>query len=1177
MRPLNPLTLPLRGQILIEASAGTGKTYTIALLFLRLLLEQELAVDEILVVTFTDAAVEELRDRIRKRIREALDVLEGGGPNDPLLHKLLDKAGRNEQTKVLLNDALTRMDEAAVRTIHSFCRRMLQEHAVESGAPFEMELIDSEAVLRTRIIEDFWRQQFYPAGESEAAWVQSQWQEPAALLAGLGGHLEREDVQCLPEISPETLARLEAESTRLFAKVRQHWQQQGEEIASLLRESKKLSRDNKKGYGLERLDSALAQMDRLAEAAESPWLLGKELELFTSSKILDSLQKRSKEAPPEHPFFDLFEQFWQMQEKLLNSRKIAVLVEARDYLRSELARRKQEQNQLGFDDLQTWLAKALGGPEGGELAWRIARRLPVILVDEFQDTDPLQYRIFNAIHAAARQKRRWRAGLFLIGDPKQAIYSFRGADIFTYIQARQDTPPHNRLTMMENHRSSPAMVAAVSRLFEHEAPFLFSKDKIDFPHVKAADKAGQKAFLVDGRPQPALTCLLLPEGQGKKGSQALSKEAAKELAARFCAQEIGSLLTAGQIGEAKIGDKPLSSGDIAVLVRTHVEAELVRRELHALGIASVSGDRDSVFSTQEAKQLRILLTSLSDLSDTSLMRTALAGDLFGWTAERIYDLNENDSAREQIMEAMNRYHKLWLEKGFLAMLQQLLSEQKTVSRLYAEPSGERMLTNFLHLAELLQEASKQRPGMDALLRWFIDQMQHPEGQAESQQLRLESDENLVKIVTIHKAKGMEYPLVFLPFLWSARVCDKDKPLTFHDPDDRLCLDLGSGNEEHLALAERERLAEDLRLLYVAVTRAAHACFFCWGWIKSMEDSALAYLLHSGEPSSAQLAADLARLGETLAVKAWPETFPPLPDLRSSETKESLQAKQFREHIDTTWRITSYSSLASRKEDSHTEQPDHDEAADEEEAALPAPDQGVFGFPKGAAAGTCLHNILERISFSDSSGHAEVIASQLARAGFADSWLPTVSEWMQEVLRSPLLPGLSLSCLQESARLNEMAFYFPLESLRLEQFNRVLHDFGHAPLPERSGTLHGLMTGFIDLIFCWQGKYYLADYKSNHLGSQPEDYRPERLTAAMNEHRYDLQYLIYTVALHRFLGQRLNGYSYEQHFGGVFYLFLRGMSFPSSPASGVFAALPPSALVERLDACCRKVVMPTGGQ
>jgi exodeoxyribonuclease V beta subunit len=1159
MRPLNPLTLPLRGQILIEASAGTGKTYTIALLFLRLLLEQELAVDEILVVTFTDAAVEELRGRIRQRIRDALDVLEGHGPDDPLLRKLLDKAGLNERTKALLNDALTRMDEAAVRTIHSFCRRMLQEHAVESGAPFEMELIDSETVLRTRIMEDFWRQRFYPAGEAEAAWVQAQWPSPDRLLAGLGGHLDREDVQCLPESSQEEQARLEAEAGRLFAEVRRQWRQHGQELASLLRENKKLSRNNTSGYGPKQLEPALAQMDSLAASAEPPWLPAKELYLLTTSKMLGSLLKKGKEAPPEHPFFDLFEQFQQTRQALLKSRKIAVLVEARAYLRRELARRKQEQNQLGFDDLQTLLAKGLSRPEGGDLAWRIARRLPVILVDEFQDTDPLQYRIVKAIHAAARQKRRWRAGLFLIGDPKQAIYSFRGADIFTYIQARQDTPKHHCLTMMENLRSSPAMVEAVNRLFAHEAPFLFPE--IDFPQVRAADKAGRNLFLYDGRPHPALTCLLLPEGDGK----ALSKDAAKELAARFCAQEIAALLAAGQAGAAKISGQPVSSGDIAVLVRTHDEAELMRRELHALGIASVSGDRDSVFSTQEAKQLRILLTSLSDLSDASLMRTALAGDLFGWTAEQIYDLGENDAAREQIMEAMNRCQRLWLEKGFLAMLQQLLSEQNTVSRLYAAPSGERMLTNFLHLAELLQEASKQRPGMDALLRWFSDQMQHPEGQAESQQLRLESDENLVKIVTIHKAKGMEYPLVFLPFLWSARPCAEDKPLSFHQQG-RLCLDLGSGSGEHFRLAERERLAEDLRLLYVAVTRAVHACFFCWGWIKSMEESALWHLLHNGELCSAQITSDLARLGDALSVKAYPETFPPPPDLRSTESKDALQAKQFEKRIDTTWRISSYSSLTSRKEERRTEQPDYDEAADEEDAA---DGQGVFGFPKGAAAGICLHSILERISFSDPSGHAEVIANELARAGFADSWLPTVSDWMLEALRSPLLPGFSLSCLQEGARLNEMAFYFPLESLRVDRFNQVLRDFGHAPLPERSGTLHGLMTGFIDLVFCWQGKYYLADYKSNHLGSQPEDYCPERLAAAMNEHRYDLQYLLYTVALHRFLGQRLRGYSYAQHFGGVFYLFLRGMSFPASSASGVFAVCPPSALVESLDACCRK--------
>jgi exodeoxyribonuclease V beta subunit len=1159
MHPLDPLTLSLRGQILIEASAGTGKTYTIALLFLRLLLEQELAVDEILVVTFTKAAVEELRGRIRQRIRDALDVLEGGGPDDPRLRGLLRTFKDDRLAAILLGDALTRMDESAICTIDSFCRRMLQEHAFESGAPFEMELLDSEQLLRLRAMEDFWRQRFYPADEAEAAWVQSQWESPTKLLDGLGGHLERTDVDCLPQLDHEELSRL-------FAEMKRQWQApQREEIIALLRGSKKLSQDNSKGHGPKRLAQAEALLDRLAASAV-PLADSKEiklLELFTPDGIRSSFMmlKNNSGEPPDHPFFTLFGEL----HRLLRWQKTTVLLEARHWLRNELARRKQEQNQLYFYDLPLWLDKSLHGPEGSGLARRIAKRFPVILVDEFQDTDPLQYRIFKAVHVAAQAERQRTAGLFLIGDPKQAIYSFRGADIFTYLQARKDTPERHRLTMTANYRSSAAMVQAVAQLFTGEAPFLFAE--ISFPHVEAAGSIAP--FLVDGSAPPPLTCLLLPEGEGKKGSEALSREAAKELSARFSAYEIARLLAAGQAGRAKIGDQPVCSGDIAVLVRTHAEAEQMRRELNALGIASVCGDKDSVFAAKEALQLRILLTSLSDLSDSGLLRTVLAGSLFGWTAEQIERLRGNDQAREEIMAVLSAYQQLWQQQGVLAMLQQLFSEQRTVSRLCAAPSGERALTNILHLAELLQEASKQQPAADALLRWLNDQMRSADSQAETQQLRLESDENLVRIVTIHKAKGMEYPLVFLPFLWSGRPVSPDEPLTFHH-NGRLCLDLGSGSKEHAAWAERERLAEDLRLLYVGLTRAAQGCFFCWGWIKEMEkkQSALCWLLHRGEKlSSAQLATDLARLAEVLVVSPCPADFTPPSLLRpTAEQTSHLQPARFSGKIDSGWRIVSYSSLTAEHKDAQAEQPDHDETAAKESGMQAG--QDVFSFPKGAAAGTCLHAILEQVSFSDASGHAPVIQAQLARAGFADTWLPVVSGWMQDVLRSPLLPGFSLSCLKDSGRVNELAFYFPLEPLRIDRFNRTLRTFGHAPLPERGGSLHGLLTGFIDLVFCWQGKYYLADYKSNHLGSHAADYSPDRLQVAMLEHRYDLQYLIYTVALHRFLAGRICDYSYEQHFGGAFYLFLRGMRPEHGPGCGVFTAQPPLALIEELDRCCK---------
>ena len=428
MRPLHPLTLNLHGQILIEASAGTGKTYTIALLFLRLLLERGLSVDEILVVTFTKAATEELRGRIRQRIRDALDVLEGRGPDDPLLRELLDNATAaiaEERARILLGDALTRMDVAAIYTIHGFCQRMLQEHAFESGAPFAMEFLESEQLLRKRIMEDFWRKRFYPASEAEAAWVASLWQTPEELLAGLGGHLGRQDLECIPAVSKEAVTEQAESLAALFSRVQEQWQADGEAIAELLRENKRLSRDKSKGYGQPRLDTALDALNEFLAAEQMPWLMQAELELFTHSKIQSSVKKTGKAEPPEHSFFTLFEDLYQAQQQLNKARRILVLRQARTWLAEELARRKQAQDQLSFDDLLTRLEAALQGKGGQRLARSISKRFPVIMVDEFQDTDPLQYRIFAAVHRATERgaetdvaTEQKRSGLFLIGDPK---------------------------------------------------------------------------------------------------------------------------------------------------------------------------------------------------------------------------------------------------------------------------------------------------------------------------------------------------------------------------------------------------------------------------------------------------------------------------------------------------------------------------------------------------------------------------------------------------------------------------------------------------------------------------------------------------------------------------------------------------------------------------------------
>jgi len=513
------------------------------------------------------------------------------------------------------------------------------------------------------------------------------------------------------------------------------------------------------------------------------------------------------------------------------------------------------------------------------------------------------------------------------------------------------------------------------------------------------------------------------------------------------------------------------------------------------------------------------------------------------------------------------------------MLQKLMAGQQVAQRLLPRINGERKLTNYLHLAELLQEASESRPGTDCLVRWFSMQRRNPEKAGDSQQLRLESDENLVRIVTVHKAKGLEYPVIFLPFIWSCRTRKTDEILLFHRPDTlEHVADLGTGEQEHYLQAERERLAEDLRLLYVAVTRARYCCYFCWGRIRDMERTAMTWLLHrEGQDRMTGMAGlteeaiseGVAALNKTDRLLGY-VTYPPPAGggPREGAVKGSvLEARIFQGRIDTGWTITSYSRMV--KTAVHSDAKGEVEFPSTEPVPASA-GRSVFTFPRGAGAGTCLHDIFEQLDFSGYSaeGLGEAVTRQLRKSGFEDDWAPVVCRWIEDVLQTPLDTdtGLRLRDLSGGDRLPEMGFYFAMRSFDLPRMKRVLADFGFDAVAERDEELKGLMRGYIDLVFRHRDRYFLADYKSNYLGPVREDYGSGELEKAMREHRYDLQYLIYTVAMHRYLTGRINGYGYTHHFGGVYYLFLRGMHPDHPPGSGVYHTVPPFELVELLDGC-----------
>ncbi|MFA7827130.1 exodeoxyribonuclease V subunit beta [Aeromonas dhakensis] len=1177
--PLNTLRFPLHGERLIEASAGTGKTYTIAGLYLRLLLghgplieegedagqpsahERPLSVTEILVVTFTEAATAELRGRIRGRIHEARLAFMRGQSGDALLAQLLAEVADHDLAARRLLAAERQMDEAAVFTIHGFCQRMLKQNAFESGALFETEFLTDDSQLRLQAVSDYWRAEFYPVDKTLASAVRALWPSPAALLREMNGWLDNSELEMRPPAGDETLAaRHQVAMTRIEA-VKREWLAQTDEIRR--QTDGQVSRYTGKNY-----EGWLAKIADWAQDEASGYAMPKELERFGQTVLEENLKKGG--AVPTLPLFSEI-------DALLASRpgiRDLILQRAAVVVRSRMQASKRQAHQLSFDDLLKDLDGALGSSLGERLCERIRATYRVAMIDEFQDTDPQQYRIFHRLYGGHQD-----TALLMIGDPKQAIYGFRGADIFTYIQARRNVSAH--YTLGRNWRSSGALVAAVNGLFERaKDPFIYEAD-IPFLPVEAQGKS--KALRLDGETAPVLHCWQL------SGQPTFNRGDYQSKMARATAAEIHRLLTLAREGKALIGSEPVKAGDIAVLVRTGAEGKLVQQELARLAIASVYlSNRESVLEQVEAREILLILHACQNPSEERSLRAALATGLFDLDAKALDELASDERAWESAVQEFMEYRKVWHKRGVLAMLRALLHRRNLASSLLASPYGERRLTNFLHLGELLQQVSSELDGEYALLRWLGEAVNRQSGQDAEQILRLESERKLVQIVTIHKSKGLEYPLVFLPFICSHR--SADTPL-YHEADEagnRTILDL-TGAEGSLAEADKERLAEDLRLLYVALTRGVYATWLGLAPVRSgngksektdLHQTAIGYLLQKGEEGdAATLATALSALAQDLPGVAVgePSLTRPAPLPEEEEQLGEPQVRRFGGTLERDWWISSYSGLAAQGH-GHSKgvlaNPGFDDEVVTEAAALAAeepvqaPQPSIFTFPKGARPGTLLHSLFETIDFQSAAGEplAEHIATLLAQDGFDESWAQVLQQQVEAVLETPLETGLGdpvrLRDLAPERKQVELEFFLPMGRVTAPALTALCQQ--HDPLsrgnkPLSFATVQGMLKGFIDLVFEWQGRWYLLDYKSNHLGMSPADYSRPALEQAMVEHRYDLQYQLYSLALHRLLALRLPGYDFDQHFGGVFYLFLRGM-----PQGGIFHTRPSRELVLGLD-------------
>lgn len=1170
----NPLTLPLHGTRLIEASAGTGKTYNLTVLYLRLLLglggdtayPRPLSVEEILVVTFTDTATKELRSRIRANIHLLMLACMRGESNDSLLAAILVQISDRRLAALHLLAAERHMDNATIYTIHSFCKHILN-NAVTSNTLFPQTFLDDESCLYQQVSAEFWRSHCHQLPLEVARMVQQYWEGPANLLAELLPYLQGElPMVCNPPDITESILARHARIIAVISNLKQQWRMSSSVELMMLLDSHKLDR---RVYSSNNLQTWLAKIYYWVSEPTVDYQVPNELARFKSS-VLE--EHTTDGAPPRHELFAAVEAFYQSRLSLRELILFMALIEIRQALEKE----KQRRDEIGFDDLLSRLDQALAdGSSGVALAESVRKRYPVAIIDEFQDTDPQQYRIFSQIYVGQSN-----CGMLLMGDPKQAIYAFRGADIFTYMCARNKVDAH--YTLETNWRSSPGMINAVNHLFQNlPSPFIFSD--IPFLPVMPATINHKLRLVVQHQPQPALRIWLQPGSGVGIGEY-------KQYMARQCAASIQDLLYAACEGKAwfegRLGKQQLiQASDITVLVRNRSEAALVHAALSELLIPAVQlSNRDSVFDTTEARELQWILQAVLTTEKKHELRLALATCLLGLNATAIDALNNNERLWDQMVEEFAGYRQHWQKNGILSMLRKMMVKFCIAESLLASQGGERRLTNLLHLGELLQEASTQIVNEFALVRWLALQVASPNSRETNQQLRLENDRHLVQIMTVHKSKGLEFPLVFLPFAADFRV--QKRPL-FHDRDKYgAWLDL-SAAKESLLLAEEERLAEDLRLLYVALTRSIYHCSIGIAplyrgsrkkfGISDLHLSALGYLVQQGQEGNVEYLHE--RLADLVA-RASGDIFlceslilPAVTELKLTPTTTPLllRARSWPAPPKDIWslKVTSGMQLLDDSSSIIDSQPrlDVDALGEKQEERKELLQLTPHTFPRGAVSGTFLHYLFKKIDFNRPL-YQQYISDLLTQKGIKAIWLPMIMHWIKSIITLPLDGySLSLKQLTPASRYAELSFYLPIDAVvQAHKLDRICKHYD--PLSARCPPLdflqfRGMLKGYIDLVFRWQGRYFLLEYKTNWLGEDSDAYTRPAIEQAMITHRYVLQYQLYALALHRFLGHRLLDYNYQRDFGGIYYLFMRGIDL-AQPENGLFYCRPDIVLIEELN-------------
>ena len=1069
------------GVTVLEASAGTGKTFTIAALAARYVAEG-FALDQLLMVTFTRMATGELRERVRERLVSAERGLEGAPPEDDAVVQLLARGTPDEVRlrRERLAAAIADFDSATIATTHGFCQEVLGGLGVLGDVESDTTFVEDVTDLIEEVVDDLYVRRFARRGAPQFSRKEAMEIARAAI--------DNPAAPIEPAAAPD--------------------------------------------------DSIAAMRVRLAGAA-----------------------------------------------------------------RAELEARKRRAGVMTYDDLLTRLQSTLEGESGEVAAARLRARYRVVLVDEFQDTDPVQWQIMRTAFGDGSTT------LVLIGDPKQAIYAFRGADVYAYIEAAQTAGAQATLTT--NWRS-----ATKGLLDAYDALFGGAKlghEGIVYRRVRASN-AGARLV---GTPDPApLRVRVVPRADVGLTQQGYARlEPARQHVACDVAADIVSLLRSGASIE---GEGPVRPGHIAVLVRTNRNAARVRDALEAVDVPAVINGAGSVFGTEPALEWLRLLEAIERPSNPPRARAAALTPMFGWTAEDV--AAADDEAEERLFRQLHHWARVLRDKGVAALMEAITLEQKLPKRVLAMVDGERRMTDLRHVGELLHAAAMtEQMGATALTAWLRQRVLEAttDNNDEERSRRLESDAEAVQVLTMHRSKGLEFPVVYYPDLWEPSWIPRESttPVTFHDTAGVRTIDVGLDGPQwkgHVARHVDEQRGEDLRLAYVALTRAKHQAVVWWAGSFDSRNSALSRLLFARDEdgnvaaSGAAVPSDetaLTRFRELAGISVESSVLGPMVSWPGDVPATSaLSASSFGRTLDWWWRRTSFSDITAGTYEPHVASEPEEPVVDDESApvAPPVPTDDhlalrevpslLADMPVGVEVGTLVHRVFEAVDFASADLSAELsleigLAQARRRVELGD--IDAVVAGLRAAIETPLAGDVSLRKVARADRLDELNFELPLvggddprgPALTLAAIADVLQAHGD-PYAERlrdprlRESVRGYLTGSIDLVLRLDGeRFAIVDYKTNWLAPPGEEltawhHRPTALSAEMTHAHYRLQALLYVVALHRYLRWRLPAYSAERNLAGATYLFVRGMTGPDTPVvdgtpCGVFTWQPAPALVEQL--------------